>query len=151
MIKERLIILIIFVLLLSLSSGIYSAKKKDLYRDVRELKKRYEKIADLSRQYLALSEMEKKKGRMLKGGLLGYIQKSSGSIGISDNIGSIKPLPGDREAVDVLYQKLDLAQIISIFREIDGVSNLRVRSFSISRRFDNPGLADLNIQIEKIK
>lgn len=149
--KERLIILFIAISILMVSYGIYSKEKRNLTQEIRQLKSKFEKVSMLAQQYRALSEMEKKKGTPLKGGLLSYIQNSSRTIGISDNIGSIKPLPGDSEVVEVIYQKLNLQQIIDIFVKVDSISNLRIRSFSINKRFDNPGYADLNMQIEKIK
>ncbi len=149
--KERLIILVIAISIFTVSYGIYSREKQSLTQEIKQLKAKYEKVSTLAQQYRALSEREKKKGTPLKGGLLSYIQNSSRAIGISDHIGSIKPLPGDSEVVDVIYQKLNLKQIIDIFVKVDSISNLRIRSFSINKRFDNPGYADLNMQIEKIK
>lgn len=149
--KERLIILVIAISIFTLSYGIYSREKQTLTQEIKQLKAKFEKVSTLAQQYRALSEMEKKKGPPLKSGLLSYIQTSSKAIGISNNIGSIKPLPGDSEVVDVIYQKLNLKQIIDIFVKVDSISNLRIRSFSVNKRFDNPGYADLNMQIEKIR
>lgn len=116
-----------------------------------ELRATYQKVARLGGEYAYLKRIaERTRSKSIKGGVLTFIEDISKELGLSDRIDSIKPVPGKRDVVEVVYRQVTLREAVDIFARIRAYSNLKVKTFSITRRFDNPQYAELRVQIEKI-
>ncbi len=116
-----------------------------------ELKKTYYKVLRLGKEYEYLKRVARRnRGRVIKGGVLTFIEDISKKQGLSDRIDSIKPVPGKRDVVEVIYSKVTLREVVDVFSEIRAYGNLRINTFSIKKRFDSPEYAELRLQIEKI-
>jgi len=116
-----------------------------------EIKTSYHKVAKLGVEYAYLKRIsEKNRAKVIEGGVLTFIEDISKKQGLSDRIDSIKPVPGKKDVVEVIYKKVTLREAVDIFAQIRSFSNLRVKTFSITRRFDDPQYAELRVQIEKI-
>jgi len=148
--KERAVIALLVVVVFAATYMLFSAKEGQLLQEKETLKRQYEKIYSMAEEYKTLSSRNKGAGR-LQEGLLSFVQSSGSRLNLSDRIATIKPIPGSIEGVSVLYQGLNLTEIVEVLKVAGEFSNIRVRAFSISKRFDDPGYADLNMQIEKIK
>ncbi|RMG72194.1 MAG: hypothetical protein D6710_05125 [Nitrospirae bacterium] len=116
-----------------------------------EVKETYKKVARLGSEYEYLKKRaEKKRGGSVNTGVLTFIENVSRELGLTDRIGSIKPVPGKKEQVEVSYTELTLKEMVDIFSKIRSFNNLRILSFSIKKRFDRPEFAELRIQLEKL-
>ena len=92
------------------------------------------------------------KNKMISGGLLSFVQKVGNDLGMEEKIASLKPktAQGDRSAVSVRFEQLNLNDIINILSRIDAYSDLEIDSLSLNRRFDDKNLADLYMEISKM-
>ena len=148
--KERAGILLLIIIIFAATYMFFSAREGQLLKEKDTLQKQYQKIYSMAEEYKVLSSRNKGAGR-LQEGLLSFVQSSGSMLNLSDRIATIKPIPGSVEGVSVLYQGLNFTEIVEVLKVASQFSNIQVRAFSISKRFDDPGYADLNMQIEKIK
>ncbi len=149
--KERIVLALMITAVFVSTYAFFSAKMDRLRKEKDAVAGRYEKIQAMAEEYRLLSKRKADGERHLEEGLLSFVQSSAGRLNLSDRIATIKPIPGSVEGVSVLYQALTLSEIVRVLKITDEFSNIRVRAFSISKRFDDPGYADLNMQIEKVK
>ncbi|VAX29074.1 hypothetical protein MNBD_NITROSPIRAE02-349 [hydrothermal vent metagenome] len=148
--KERAGILLLIIIIFAATYMFFSAREGQLLKEKDTLQKQYQKIYSMAEEYKVLSSRNKGAGR-LQEGLLSFVQSSGSMLNLSDRIATVKPIPGSVEGVSVLYQGLNFTEIVEVLKVASQFSNIQVRAFSISKRFDDPGYADLNMQIEKIK
>ncbi len=148
--KETAAAALLVVTVFAATFAFFSAREGRLIEEKEALKERYEKIYSMAEEYKGLSSRNRGAER-LEEGLLSFVQSSGSRLNLSDRIATIKPIPGSVEGVSVLYQGLTFTEIVDVLQVAGGYSNVRVRAFSISKRFDDPGYADLNMQIEKVR
>jgi len=149
--KERAgISVLIIIVIFAATYMFFSAREGQLLKEKDTLQKQYQKIYSMAEEYKLLSSRNKG-ARRLQEGLLSFVQSSGSKLNLSDRIATVKPIPGSVEGVSVLYQGLNFTEIVEVLKVAGEFSNIQVRAFSISKRFDDPGYADLNMQIEKIK
>ncbi len=148
--KERVGISLLIVIIFAATYMFFSAREGHIVKEKDAVQKQYEKIYSMSEEYKLLSIKDKEAGH-LQEGLLSFVQSSGNKLNLSDRIATVKPIPGSVEGVSVLYQGLNFTEIVEVLKVAGEFSNVQVRAFSISKRFDDPGYADLNMQIEKIK
>ncbi|NOZ25058.1 MAG: hypothetical protein GXO94_03070 [Nitrospirae bacterium] len=148
--KERAAAALLIVAVFTATYMFFSSREGRLLEERETLKRQYEKIYTMAEEYKALSRRNKG-APALQEGLLSFVQSSGSRLNLSDRIATIKPIPGSVEGVSVLYQGLTFTEIVEVLKVAGEFSNIRVRAFSISKRFDDPGYADLNMQIEKVK
>ncbi len=139
----------ILIFIVTAISGSKILKSSLQRRD--EIKMTYQKVARLGGEYEYLKRITRRiRGSAIKGGVLTFIEDISKKQGLSERIDSIKPVPGKKDVVEVVYKKVTLREVVDIFSRIREHSNLRINTFSINKRFDNPEYAELKVQIEKI-
>lgn len=149
--KNRMALFLIMVVILTATHLYFAGKKEALLKKKEDVVSRYEKIAKLAMEYSSLSKEKSDKEINLEEGLLTFIQNSGNKLNLSDRISTMKIIPGSSEGVSVEFKNLSLSEIVEVLKLTTEFSNLRVRVFSINKRFDNPEYADLNMQIEKVK
>ncbi|NOX19770.1 MAG: hypothetical protein GXO99_00690 [Nitrospirae bacterium] len=150
--RYRLLVSAVAVVLFVITYLIGQGRVESILSQTEELRKQYQKVARLSAEYKKLSRLgSSQRTGTLEGGVLTFVQNISNELGVSDKINSIKPVPGTNEVVEVFYNRMTLRSIVDLFVRIRDYRNLRVRSFTITKRYDAPELADLRIQIEKMK
>ncbi|TYB32656.1 MAG: hypothetical protein FXF49_10395 [Flexistipes sinusarabici] len=87
----------------------------------------------------------------LDSGLLTFVQNMGKSLNIENKIISVKPKSSSQfnEAVTLKIENLNLNEILNIIQQIDKYSNLIVTSLSLDKRYDNPGMANMAIDMGK--
>lgn len=150
--RYRLLVAVIALLVFLITYAVGQHKIQNITAQTEELNKQYQKVQRLIAEYRSLAQQSKtNKAGMLKGGVLTFVQNISTELGVSEKINSIKPVPGTKEVVEVVYNNMTLRNIVDLFAKVRDYRNLRVKSFAITRRYDAPEFADLRVQIEKIK
>jgi len=109
-----------------------------------------EKVIE-AEQLLRLMRSGSTKESRLDSGLLSFVQNTGKSLNIENKIISVKPKSSSQfnEAVTLKIENLDLKEILNIIQQIDKYSNLIVTSLSLDKRYDNPGLANMALDIGK--
>ncbi len=110
------------------------------------LKAKLVKVASLVNEV----KRERKK-RILNKGLLTFLQQVSSSLNLSDKLLTIKSglSKGNMEVVNARFESMNMKEIVYLLKEIEKYGNIEVRSFVLKKRFDDPGFADVHIEIVK--
>lgn len=114
--------------------------------EINSLKGRYEQVFNLSKNLNT-------KTKTVNESLMVFLENLMGNLKLSDRIVSIRPLnvQGGSESALMRVENLNLLEIISFFKSIDEYGNISFNQISQVRRFDNEELADLNLEIVKLK
>ena len=114
--------------------------------EINSLKGRYEQVFNLSKNLNT-------KTKTVNESLMVFLENLMGNLKLSDRIVSIRPLnvQGGSESALMRVENLNLLEIISFFQSIDEYGNISFNQISQVRRFDNEELADLNLEIVKLK
>ncbi len=91
--------------------------------------------------------------KRINGGLLSFFQNQTKKLGLEDKLIVIKPKmteSGDEAAI-IRYEKLNFNEFIKITKLIDDYSDLKIKHLEISKRFDNPKLINLDMEILRLK
>jgi len=109
-----------------------------------------EKVVE-AEQLLKLMRSGESTESRLDSGLLTFVQNMGKSLNIENKIISVKPKSSSQfnEAVTLKIENLNLSEILNMIQQIDKFSNLIVTNLSISKRYDNPDLANMAIDIGK--
>jgi len=109
-----------------------------------------EKVVE-AEQLLKLMQSADSRESRLDSGLLSFVQNTGKSLNIENKIISVKPKSSSQfnEAVTLKIENLNLNEILNIIQQIDKYSNLIVTNLSIDKRYDNPGLANIALDIGK--
>jgi hypothetical protein len=86
-------------------------------------------------------------------GLLSFIQSVSAKAGVSDRILDLKPITGAQgvETAGLRIQGLNLNELTGFLALVEGHDNLGIKTFSLKKRFDDPMLVDINLELVKSK
>ncbi len=147
--REKIALYIFIVVLFIVTYVFFTNRETRILREKKSIEKNYKKIYLMIDEYKFLSFESEKKKNFLNKGLLSFIQDSSADLNLSDRIAKIVPIKGRIDSVNVFYRKLSLNEIIDVINMTDRFSNTQIKSLSISKRYDEPRYADLNIEIEK--
>lgn len=114
--------------------------------EINSLKGRYEQVFNLSKNLNT-------KTKTVNESLMVFLENLMENLKLSDRIVSIRPLnvQGGSESALMRVENLNLLEIISFFKSIDEYGNISFNQISQVRRFDNEELADLNLEIVKLK
>jgi hypothetical protein len=114
--------------------------------EINSLKGRYEQVFNLSKNLNT-------KTKTVNESLMVFLENLMENLKLSDRIVSIRPLnvQGGSESALMRVENLNLLEIISFFQSIDEYGNISFNQISQVRRFDNEELADLNLEIVKLK
>lgn len=119
-----------------------------LINEKETLSKKYEKVYALVEKYNSISNKEASVKNSITTGLLSYIQDTSNVLNIK--ITAIKPIPGDTDKIDVIYQKISYKSVLDFIDKIGSVSNIKIISFSLAKRYDDPVYMNLDLQLEHV-
>ncbi|MBF0540947.1 MAG: hypothetical protein HQK91_05805 [Nitrospirae bacterium] len=145
---KNLIILFTIISSLIIIFISFNRYTNNLVKENENLSKKYEKVYDLADKYALLSKTKTDNKKIIKAGLLSYIQDVSNGLNIK--ITAIKPIQGDTDKINIIYQKISYKNILDIVTMIDSVSNIKIINFSLMKRFDDPEYMNLDLQIEKL-
>ena len=105
-----------------------------------------------------LAQLERKIGRRQDLSLFALIEKGSERLGFRDNLVSMRPQsPGQREgfkveAVDLRLEKIRFDQLVSLLKAFESAEALlNVRQLKVKKRFDDPALVDVSLQVESVQ
>ena len=116
----------------------------------KELLLKMEKLQKVSRIY---DEIKNNPNQNLTDlSLMVFLQDVTAKLHISENVVFLKPKTSDnqREMASMRIEKLSLDNIIAFLRELDKYSNINISQLSVTKRFDEPELADLNVDVSKL-
>ena len=84
-------------------------------------------------------------------GLLSFIQNTAARAGIAGRILDLKPVSNasGAEVVSLRIQALNLNELNSFLGLVEGYQNLTIKNFALKKRFDDPTLADINLELVK--
>ncbi|WP_022852202.1 hypothetical protein [Limisalsivibrio acetivorans] len=149
-VKETVLIWVVIVtavfLLFYWTHLFFQSQKEGYIASTAAVAERTEKAAELA----ALVETGNG-SRNVQSGLLSFVQAVSSRVGINSKIFDLKPIssPQGRETVSIKMQALNYSELVSFLERLDGYDNTGIRSFSMNKRFDNPQLVDINLEITK--
>lgn len=109
-----------------------------------------EKVVE-TEQLLKMMRSGNGKESNLDSGLLSFVQNMGKDLNIENKIISVKPKSSSQfgESVTLKIENLNLSEILNVIQGIDKFSNLIVTNLSIDKRYDNPKLANMAIDIGK--
>ena len=114
--------------------------------------------ADIIKVKTQLAQLEKKLDGKQGSSLFALVENSSDQLGIRDNLVSMRPQsPSLREgfrieAVDLRLEKIRFDQLVSLLKAFDSADALlNVRQLKVKKRFDDPTLVDVNLQVEIVQ
>ncbi len=91
--------------------------------------------------------------KRINGGLLSFLQNQTKRLKLESKLTVIKPRLTDTgvEAAMIRFEKLKLNEIMDILQLLDLYADLKVKTMELTRRFDNPKTADLNMEILRLR
>ncbi|MCD8492482.1 MAG: hypothetical protein LRY50_01275 [Geovibrio sp.] len=89
--------------------------------------------------------------KRVESGLLSFIQNTAARTGIAGRILDLKPVSNasGAEVVSLRIQALNLNELNSFLGLVEGYQNLTIKNFSLKKRFDDPTLADITLELVK--
>jgi hypothetical protein len=78
---------------------------------------------------------------------LAAAQQISRDLGLAAKLSSVRPInvTGERTGVQVYYESLNLDQLVELLRTLKSRGGLKIVSFALNRRMDDPELANLQM------
>lgn len=151
--KEK--ILIVFIIVLSVfflfywTHMFFESKQSKYIQRQRAVTEQITKTADLISEISSGANSTKK----VETGLLSFIQNTAAKAGISGRILDLKPVSGSSgtEVVSLRIQALSLPELNSFLDMVEGFQNLSIKTFSLKKRFDDPSLADISLELVKVR
>ena len=114
--------------------------------------------AEVAQVKMQLAQLGRKTDQRQEMSLFALIEKSSEQLGFRDNLVSMRPQSPSRregfrvEAVDLRLEKIRFDQLVSLLKAFDSAETLlNVRQLKIKKRFDDPALVDVNLQVEAVQ
>ncbi len=133
-----LALLIFFIFNAIINSSIDSTKS-----EIKAKADEYQKVVKL---YKKIKSNKTNKKRFNKD-IIMFVQVLQKIDNIKDRIVSVNML--DSENLKITISSINLKQLVSIFKTIEGYENIKIVRFTLKRNFSNPKLANLNIVIRK--
>ena len=133
-----LALLIFFIFNAIINSSIDSTKS-----EIKAKADEYQKVVKL---YKKIKSNKTNKKRFDKD-IIMFVQVLQKIDNIKDRIVSVNML--DSENLKITISSINLKQLVSIFKTIEGYENIKIVRFTLKRNFSNPKLANLNIVIRK--
>jgi hypothetical protein len=152
--KEKLLLLLVVAgvifFLFYWTHMFFASKEKSYIASQRTYNEQISKVAELIGELSSGVSASKK----LDTGLLSFVQTTAAKNGISNRILDLKPVSGGAsgsEAVSLRVQALNLNEMNALIDMMESYSNVTIKSFSLRKRFDDPSLADINLELVKSK
>ncbi len=102
-------------------------------------------------QLAKMAKMDTNRESELTTGLLSFVQSIGRLTNIEQKIISVQPktLSNYNEAVTFKVENVNFNELIDLIQNIDRYSNVVITSITVDKRFDNPQLANLSIEMGK--
>ena len=114
--------------------------------------------ADIAKVKVQLAQLERKTDQRQEVSLFSLVEKSTNQLGFRDNLVSMRPQSPTRregfrvEAVDLRLEKIRFDQLVLLLKVFDKADILlNVRQLKVKKRFDDPTLVDVNLQVEAVQ
>lgn len=152
-----LLLLLVFGLIEPLSNMLGGMDAK-LHKKQQQLEAARLVQAELLQVKMQLAQLERKLNGQQGGSLFALVEKSSDRLGIRDNLISMRPQSPSRregfrvEAVDMRLEKIRFDQLVALLKAFDSAEALlNVRQLRVKKRFDDPTLVDVSLQLEVVQ
>jgi general secretion pathway protein M len=114
--------------------------------------------AEITQVKMQLGQLERKIDKQQGASLFALIEQQSDRLGFRDNLVSMRPQSPSRregfrvEAVDLRLEKIRFDQLVSLLKTFASVDALlNVRQLKVKKRFDDPALVDVSLQVESMQ
>ncbi len=114
--------------------------------------------AEIAKVKVQLAQLERKTDQRQPVSLFALIEKNSGQLGLRDRLVSMRPQSPTRregfrvEAVDLRLEKIRFDQLVLLLKLFDKADLLlNVRQLKVKKRFDDPSLVDVSLQVEAVQ
>jgi type II secretory pathway component PulM len=113
-------------------------------QDIERLKRRHSQITPLVQQVVTL---QAKVGALASMSPLAAAQQVSRDLKLEKQLATVRPTQfmGGQEGVQLLYESLTMPQTMRLLETIQTRSGMKVVSFVINHRMDNPQRGDLQL------
>lgn len=129
------------------TNKIFNNIEKSYISDAENTYSRLEKVTQIAQD---MKSSENRQNIMTEG-LLSYIQKSCGEINIAEKLINLRPVSSnDRlEHISMRLENLYYDEFIKLVSKIESFDNLFIKSVSFTKRYDNPQMIDVSIEVVK--
>jgi type II secretory pathway component PulM len=136
---------LVFIILFSTMAGMTA----DNERRLQTLSERYDRIVPMVRELRLLQNRGGESLRPMKP--LAAVQQISRDLNLEPNLASVRPmnLMGDQEGVQVLFESINLDQLVGLLTSLNSRAGLQVFSFNFNRRLDESTLANLQMVLTR--
>lgn len=143
----QLMVLAWAALLVLICFSVSMSGEKSLDRAER-MKKSYEKAAPLVAEYMSLKG---NRGALTDMGPMATAQQITRDLGLEKKLSSVRPMDLDAgsQGVQLIFDGLDLPQILAFMKEIKIKGGLKVLTFSLTHKLDNDRLANLQMVLTR--
>ncbi len=126
---------------------ILTSKAEEYEAGARATYERLEKAANLAVQ---VRQAESTRNAM-RDGLLSFIQKTCGDLNMGSKLVNLRPVTSSAslEHISMRLENLYYDEFIKFIAKIESFDNLRIKSVSFTRRYDNPNMIDAVFEIVK--
>ncbi len=92
-----------------------------------------------------------KKTSIMNEGLLSFIQNQCSLLNISQKLINLRPISttGKNEHVSIRLENLYYDEFINLISKIESFDNLYIKNISFSKRYDNPSMIDVMLEVVK--
>ena len=138
-------VVVLFVAVYAALSNMAESREQKL----EDLAARYDKVVPLVAELRALQAQGGGSLRPMEP--LAAVQEVSRELKIERNLASVRPmnLVGEKEAVQVFFESINLDQLVGLLEALESMAGLQVFSFNLSRRMDDPDLANLQMVLTR--
>jgi len=122
-------------------------KIKSMKQEISTIENRIVEVEQLAK----MAKSDANRESELTTGLLSFVQNLGRLINIEQKIISVQPktLSNYNEAVTFKVENVNFNELIDLIQNIDRYSNVLITSITVDKRFDNPQLANLSIEMGK--
>jgi general secretion pathway protein M len=152
-----LLLLLLFGLVVPLSETMSGMDSRFVHKQ-EQLEKARLLQAEVAEVKLQLAQLERKIDGKQDASLFALIENNSEQLGFRDNLVSMRPQSPSRregfrvEAVDLRLEKIRFDQLVSLLKAFDSSDMLlNVRQLKVKKRFDDPTLVDVTLQVESVQ
>ena len=154
--KNRQKVLTVFVIVCSIfflfywTSALINSKKT---KYISSSAASYERLEKATRLAAKIKQAELTgDGIKMETGLLAFVQTAGSLVGIGNKLVNIRPViaTGNIEHVSLRMENVYYDEFINFLSKIEAYDNIRVKTMSFSRRYDNTQMIDVTMEIVKL-
>lgn len=156
--KNRQRVLTFFVVLCGVffifywTDSLIEAKKKEYIASAKAGYEKLEKAAEYAVK-IKQAEVSGARNKVKDISLLAFAQNTGASSGIGEKLVNIRPITtSDKlEHVSLRLENLYYDELVGFISRLEAYDNLRIKAMSFTRRYDNPSMIDISMEIVLLK